>query len=92
MSSVTLILSQTLPYSFDGLAVTVLVLLTIAGPVLHEYAARHQVATEEMVRDRRLTMQEAQRQVRFLRVSANVTTLLGAAMLLAAIYDLGSRF
>lgn len=72
----------------DEGGVAAALLLTLAGIGLRAYAPQHQMATEEHVKNGKLTPDEARRQVRFLEISSTVVTLLGAAVLVFVLYDL----
>ncbi len=75
---------------FDETAVGAALLLAVAGMALRIYAPRHQIATEDDVKDGKLTPDEARRQVRFYEISATVVTLLGVAVLGFVLFDLAN--
>ncbi len=72
----------------DEKGVAAAILLSLAGVALRAYAPQHQMATEEHVKNGKLTPDEARRQVRFLEISSTVVTLLGVAVLVFVLYDL----
>ena len=72
----------------DETGVAAALLLAVAGMMLRVYAPRHQMATEEHVKNGKLTPEEAQRQVKFLEVAATVVTLLGVAVLVFLLYEM----
>jgi hypothetical protein len=75
---------------FDETAVGAALLLAVAGMALRIYVPRLQIATEEHVKDGKLTPDEARRQVRFYEVSATVVTLLGVSVLGLVLFDMAS--
>lgn len=72
----------------DESGVAAALLLAVAGMALRVYAPRHQMETEEHVKNGELTPEEAQRQVKFLEVSATVVTLLGVAVLVFLLVEM----
>lgn len=84
------LLAQATSRIFDESGVGAALLLTLAGMGLRIYAPRHQMSTEEHVKDGKLTPDEARRQVRFYEISATVVTLLGVAVLCFVLFDLAS--
>lgn len=72
----------------DETGVAAALLLAVAGMGLRVYAPRHQMATEEHVKNGKLTPDEAQRQVKFLEVAATVVTLLGVAVLVYLLFEM----
>lgn len=63
------------------LAFLLLALLVVAGPVWHAGLPRHRAIVEERIKERRLTMAQAQRRLQLMRAGADAATLLGAAIL-----------
>lgn len=72
----------------DETGVAAALLLAVAGMGLRVYAPRHQMATEEHVKNGKLTPDEAQRQVKFLETAATVVTLLGVGVLVYLLFEM----
>ena len=72
----------------DEVGVGVSLLLTFVGLALHLYLPRHRMATEERMKDNKMTETEARRQMRFYAVCAPTVTVLGILLLILVIYDL----
>lgn len=64
-------------------------LLSVGGIALRLYAPHRQMAVEELVKDGKLTPDEARRQMRFLERAALVVPLLGVVILTWVLFDLG---
>jgi hypothetical protein len=64
-------------------------LLTITGMVLHWQMPRHRMSMEERVKDGKITAEEAERRMRFRAICAPVATMLGVAVLVVELLNLG---
>ena len=72
----------------DETGVAAALLLAVAGMGLRVYAPRHQMETEEHVKNGKMTPAEAHRQVKFLEIVATVVTLLGVAVLVCLLIEM----
>jgi hypothetical protein len=63
-------------------------LLSVAGIGLRFYTPHRQMATEELVKDGKLTPEEARRQMRFLERTSLAVSVLGVAILAWVLFDL----
>lgn len=88
LASMRTMLAETSLRMVDESGVMAALLLTLVGIALRVYVPRHQMETEEHVKDGKLTPTEARRQVRFYEISSTVVTLLGVAVLMFVLYDL----
>lgn len=82
------VLAETPSRIFDESGVAAALLLALAGIGLRAYGSRHQMDTEEHVKNGKLTPAEARRQVRFFEISSTVVTLLGVGVLVLVLLDL----
>lgn len=63
-------------------------MLSLAGIGLRFYTPHRQMVTEELVKDGKLTPDEARRQMRFLERASVVVPVLGVAILGWVLFDL----
>ena len=82
------LIAEATPRVLDESGVAAALVLAVVGIVLRIYTPRHQMSTEEHVKDGRLSPDEARRQVRFLEISSTVVTLLGVMVLVFVLFDL----
>ena len=73
---------------FDKMGVASAILLTVARMVLRAYLPRHEMASEERMKEGKMTDVEAKRQRKFYSRCANVASLIGVAVLVAVLIDL----
>ncbi len=74
---------------FDEVGLACAILLTLAGLALHLYRPNHRMMVEERMKDNKLSEAEARRQMGFYAWCAPTVTVLGAGLLVLAIYELG---
>jgi hypothetical protein len=72
----------------DEIGVGAAIMLTLLGTALNMYLPRLQMSTEEQVKDRELTDEEARRKVRFYRRSGWCVTLVGVLVLIFVMIDI----
>jgi hypothetical protein len=74
----------------DESGIAAALLLSVAGIALRFYTPHRQMATEELVKDGKLTPEEARRQMRFLEWAAVVVPVLGVLILAWVLFDLAN--
>jgi hypothetical protein len=72
----------------DEYGVAAAILLTLVGTALQLYIPRHEMSAEELIKDGKLTHEEAQRQTRFYRRCATFATCASVVVLVLVLLDL----
>ena len=81
-----LVFISTKSFSEAGLAVALV--LTLVGVALHWNQPRHRMSLEELVKDGKVTADEARRQILFYERFAPVATMLGILLLGVVLFDM----
>ena len=81
-------LAQATVRNLDEIGVGAAILLMLTGMVLHWHAPRLRMSLEELMKDGKVTDQEAQRQIRFSHWCESIATVAGILVLLAVLFDL----
>ena len=74
----------------DGSGIVAALLLSVVGIALRFYTPHRQMATEELIKDGKLTPDEARRQMRFLERAALVVPVLGVVILTWVLFNLAN--
>ena len=74
--------------SFSEAGLAVALVLTLVGVALHWNQPRHRMSLEELVKDGKVTADEARRQILFYERFAPVATMLGILLLGVVLFDM----
>ena len=84
----SVVLAQETTRYFDEAGIGAAILLTVTGMILHWHLPWPRMSTDEQMKDGKLTVEEARRQIRFYSWCAPIATVAGILVLEAVLLDL----